>query len=254
MAVTENEIHLKNINLSYPVTSGLKGIFTRELVGAMVGGIVEIDQRKQKVQIRALTDINLHIKPGTRTALIGNNGAGKTTLLRIMAGILHSDTGVRIASGKIIPLMEANVGLDDESTAYENIMLRGMLLGASGSELENIIDDILQLADLGEFIHLPLRTFSAGMRNRLAFAICTSVKPDILVVDEGFGAGDWHFMQTASQRFNQLLHGTESLVLATHSEDLMRQFCNQGVVMRKGAIMFTAPIDEAIQFYKEGNI
>ena len=92
------------------------------------------------------------------------------------------------------------------------------------------------------------------MRNRLAFAICTSVKPDILVVDEGFGAGDWHFMQKASQHFNQLLHGTESLVLATHSEDLMRQFCNQGVVMRKGEIMFTAPIDEAIQFYKESNI
>lgn len=254
MAVTQSHVSLKHINLAYPVTGSFKQLFMRDVLEAVVGGIIETDQRRRTVQIRALNDITLELERGSRTALIGNNGAGKSTLLRVIAGILHGNSGVRITTGKVVPLLDTNVGLDDESTAYENIFLRGLLLGLSGKELEEVLGYIIDLADLGEFLHLPLRTFSSGMRNRLAFAICTSVKPDILVVDEGFGAGDWDFMEKASRRFDKLLHGSESLILATHSETLMHRFCEQGIVMKKGSIIFQGPIKEAIQQYKESNL
>ena len=250
MAIDGSKIVLKDINLVYPVTTGISQVLRHSLVGAVVGGVVEIDQEHKAVRIQALKDITLQLNTGTRTALLGHNGSGKTTLLKVMAGILHADSGCRLISGRIAPLLDTYVGLDDESTAHENIYLRGLLLGMSTDELDNMVESIIELANLGDFIHLPLRTLSSGMRNRLAFSISMSVQPDILLIDEGFGAGDWEFMETASKHFNKLLTDTQLLVLATHNEELMRRFCNQGVVLVKGSIKFVGPIEKAINFYK----
>ncbi len=201
--------------------------------------------------IQALTDVSFSLKEGDRVALIGHNGAGKTTLLRVLAGIYYPVSGTIVASGRIAPLFDVSLGMSPDSTGWENIRIRALYLGMSDAELARKIDEIAEFTELGPFLDMPLRTYSLGMQTRLAFAVSTAIEPEILLLDEGIGAGDAAFIEKANKRLDQFVDRAGIMVLASHSEALIERLCNKGIVMEHGRVRFIGSKDEAIAFYRQ---
>lgn len=198
---------------------------------------------------QALSDLNLDIKEGTRLGLIGGNGAGKTTLLRLMAGIYHPTQGHIQRSGAIVPMLDLNFGMDEEANGYENIMIASTLLGISSHNIPALTKDIQEFSELGDALNQPIKTYSSGMRMRLAFSLASSLHANILLIDEIIGVGDAHFMKKAKERVLQRIESACILVLASHVEEILRNFCNTGLVLSQGKVEFYGPIEEAISFY-----
>jgi ABC-2 type transport system ATP-binding protein/lipopolysaccharide transport system ATP-binding protein len=182
--------------------------------------------------------------------LVGHNGAGKTTLLRVLAGIYEPTIGKAKISGHAAPLFDVALGMDPESTGYENIVLRGLFLGLSKSEIDARVDEIAEFTELGSFLELPIRTYSAGMRMRLAFAVSTSIEPDILLLDEGIGAGDAAFLEKASRRLKEFTEKAAIIVLASHSEALITQMCDKAVLMEHGKILRVGETEDVLEHYR----
>ena len=201
--------------------------------------------------MRALQDITLDIRSGDRVALLGHNGAGKTTLLRALTGIYSPTTGTVNVNGRRIPLLAIGLGLDDEASGYENILLRGLLIGLSRSEIERSVDDIAAFSGLGDFLDLPMRTYSSGMIMRLMFSIATSAEAEILLMDEWFGTGDQEFVVKANERVRRLIDRARILIFASHNLGLVEKLCNRGVVLEGGRVIFDGPIKEAIALYSK---
>jgi lipopolysaccharide transport system ATP-binding protein len=170
-------------------------------------------------------------------ALVGHNGSGKTTLLRTIAGILPPTSGKITVNGKLSCLIDPGAGIDFEGTGIENIYLLAYTAGHRKSAIEKNIDDIIDFADLGNFINLPIRTYSAGMIARLAFSVATSFEYDIVIMDEGIAAGDAGFLERASSRINDLYSKAGCVVLATHAFDFAKQHCTRIVKMQQGKII-----------------
>src|SRR5262249_10715165 len=173
--------------------------------------------------------------------------AGKTTMLRVMAGIYEPVSGAVSVDGHVAPLFDVALGIDPDSSGYENIRLRGLYLGLSRSEIKAKTDEIAEFTELGAFLSLPLRTYSLGMRARLAFAISTCIEPEILLLDEVVGAGDAAFIAKARQRLEALVARAGILVLASHSDSLVRQFCNKAILLDQGSVVATGPISEVME-------
>lgn len=241
-------ISLEHVSLAFPIYDASSRSLRQRLVSAGTGGRVQTDAGKY-VLVQALEDISLDLAHGDRLALIGHNGAGKSTLLRVMAGIYEPLSGRMCVEGRTVPLFDIGLGMDPESTGYENIRLRSIMLGLSRAETEAKTEEIADFAELGSFLDMPVKTYSAGMRARLAFAISTSVEPDILLLDEGIGAGDAAFLEKANRRLEEFIHRTGILVLASHSEALARTWCRTGLLLNKGRIVIQGPIDEALACY-----
>jgi ABC-type polysaccharide/polyol phosphate transport system ATPase subunit len=199
--------------------------------------------------IRALNGVSVNIEHGDRVGLIGRNGAGKTTLLRVMAGIYEPPSGTVEIEGRVAPLFDIGMGMDPESSGYENILLRGLYLGLRKAEIRAKVDEIADFTELGEFLEMPLRTYSAGMFARLAFAISTSIDPEILLLDEGIGAGDDVFLEKAKQRLDALINRARILVLASHSDLLIRKLCNRAILMENGQVDASGSTDEMLERY-----
>jgi ABC-type polysaccharide/polyol phosphate transport system ATPase subunit len=198
--------------------------------GRVMGGAHDI------VTVRAIDGLTIDINDGDRIGLVGHNGSGKTTLLRVIAGIYKPASGSVSVEGRVGALLDPAAGMDPEATGIENIFLRGHLLGMTRDEIEARLDDIASFSELGDFLNLPLRTYSAGMGARLAFAVSTSMQNDILLIDEGIGAGDASFQEKAQERIEGLFSRTSIVLLASHSEELITRFCNRRLRMEHGRL------------------
>ncbi len=200
---------------------------------------------------RALSNINLDIKNGTRLALIGRNGSGKSSLLKVLAQIYKPTIGKISTQGNISTLFNINIGLSEESTGYENIILMAIMRGYKKNEMTSLIKDVENFTELGKFLHYPVRTYSAGMRVKLSFAISTAVSTDIMLIDEIIGVGDNHFIHKAKNRIKNTLQKSDIIVLASHSNDILQEFCNVGLILDKGRVLFYGDIKDAIYKYKK---
>ncbi|MBP0593896.1 ABC transporter ATP-binding protein [Paraburkholderia sp. LEh10] len=202
------------------------------------------------VVVRALDSVDLRFESGDRIGLIGHNGAGKSTLLRIMAGIYAPTYGTVESDGKIVPLLDISLGMDENSTGMQNIRLRGLLLGMSDTEIREKQQSIAEFCELGDYLDLPLRTYSSGMRVRLGFAISTAVDAEILLLDEVMGVGDASFMHKAEERLADLHSRAEIVVLAMHSNAEIRKVCNKVLWMERGRVRAFGPTEEVISEYE----
>ena len=245
-------INLENVGVEFPIYGGTSRSLKNSLLRAGSGARVARDAGDRAV-VKALRGISLELREGDRFGLIGGNGAGKTTLLRTMSGIYEPTRGSITTQGTIVPLFGGNLGMDQELPGYDNIDIRGRILGLSRKEILARIDDIAEFTELGNFLHLPVRTYSAGMRVRLAFAITTAVDADILLLDEGLGAGDSSFRKKAQARLNKFIARAGILVVASHSESLMRRFCDRGLWLDHGEVKAIGPLEDVLAAYREAN-
>jgi lipopolysaccharide transport system ATP-binding protein len=239
------EIILKNIALDYPIYGAGPRMFTRQLLSLASAGTIKSNEKYNYV--RGLDGINLELKSGDRLGIIGGNGAGKTTLLRTMAGIYIPSAGIRKVKGHITTLISTGFGMEDEATGYQNIILGGIALGFSKNYMLSKFGEIEEFTELGNFLNMPIKTYSAGMKLRLAFAIATCSEPEILLIDEGIGAGDAEFYEKAKERVKQFLNKASILVIASHSDELLKQFCNKGIYMAQGKIEYCGSLKMAFQ-------
>jgi ABC-type polysaccharide/polyol phosphate transport system ATPase subunit len=199
--------------------------------------------------MRALDHIDLSLRAGDRLALIGANGAGKTSLLRVLAGIYPPTAGAVEASGRVSTMFTAGLGFDQRASGYENIYTTGLMLGLQPKEIREIVPDIERFTELGEFLSLPISSLSAGMQARLAFAVTTSVRPDILLIDEIVGAGDPAFMVRARDRLLDMTGAVEILVVASQSLDVLQTFCNQAILLVDGQVTEQGSVSDVFRAY-----
>lgn len=200
----------------------------------------------------AVNDLSFKITQGESVALFGKNGAGKSTILKMITGVAYPTSGEITVDGRVSALLELTAGFDPEFTGRENIFFRGQLLGLPNEEIKELEDDIIDFADLGDYIDQPTRTYSSGMKARLGFAINSSIKPEILIVDEALSVGDSEFKKKCIDRINKIVNEENvTFLFVTHSTSVAKQFCKRGLVMRQGKLLFDSDIDAAIDFYKQ---
>lgn len=199
-----------------------------------------------RVVVTALRDLNFRITTGERVALVGPNGAGKTTLLRTLAGVYEPVLGRLCVEGQIGALIDVAAGMDPDSTGQENVTLRGLYRGLSDAECAALVEEVSAFAGLGDFFDVPIRTYSAGMGVRLAFALATAMQPEVLLMDEWFLAGDAAFMAKAEERLARLVGGADILVIATHDFGVVRRWCTRAIRMEGGVIIADGPAEEVL--------
>lgn len=231
-----SQIIMDQVSVDFPIYNATGRSLKVQLMQAATGGRMNANERG-RVVVQALRNISLKLEEGDRLGVVGHNGAGKSTLLRVITGIYEPTGGWIDVKGKVTSLIDLSLGMDAEATGIENIYLRGALLGFNRRWLTSKISDIVDFAGLGDFIRMPLRTYSTGMNMRLAFSIATLVQPEILVMDEWLNVGDTEFQQKAQQRLNEIVKKSSILVIATHSPDLVSQVCNRTVRLDRGALI-----------------
>ena len=204
---------------------------------------------KKKV---AVNNLSFKIEKGESVALFGKNGAGKSTILKMITGVAYPTSGEITVNGRVSALLELTAGFDPEFTGRENIYFRGQLFGMSNDEIRELEPEIVDFADLNDYIDQPVRTYSSGMKARLGFAINVSIKPEILIVDEALSVGDSEFKKKCLEKINQIVGGKDvTFLFVTHSTGVAKSFCKRGMVMRQGKLLFDSSIDEAIDFYQK---
>jgi ABC-type polysaccharide/polyol phosphate transport system ATPase subunit len=201
--------------------------------------------------IHALSNIDLALEEGDRVCIIGHNGAGKTTLLRLIAGIYPPSSGRVEVDGKVMALLGQNLAPNPDATGYENISLIAKLYDWPKERLPEYIRDIEEFTELGEYLSLPARIYSAGMHARLAFAMATTQVPDVLLIDEAIGAGDAHFQEKARARTQEFISRAKILIMASHAIDFCRAMCNKALLLANGRRVFFGDVDEAFDRYAE---
>ncbi|MGV0959925.1 MAG: ABC transporter ATP-binding protein [Limnohabitans sp.] len=219
-------LQFENVTVQYPVYNTRSLSLRNQLVRISTGGHIEKEAGHVQV-VTALKNINFNINEGDAIGLIGHNGAGKSTLLRTMANVYHPTFGQIIRSGRISTLFELGAGMDMDLTGYENIMRMSVLLGLSPKNAKKNIPFIEEFTQLGNFLHLPVRTYSSGMATRLMFAVSTSIEPDILLVDEIFQTGDAEFQEAAKERMHAFIKKAGIFVFASHDTSLIKSYCNR---------------------------
>lgn len=238
-----SSIHIENLSVRFPLFSA-----TSRSIKSSMFSLFD----PQKVAPRyhdALSDVSMTIEPGDRVCLVGLNGAGKTTLLKTMAGIIPPSGGRVHIKGTVSPLLDYATGFEMEMTGYDNIVARGLFLGFSSAEMRAKQDEIAEFSELGKFLHEPVKTYSSGMFVRLAFAIVTSITPDILIVDEIMGAGDQAFADKAQRRMMGIIEKGNIVVMATHSTALAKQLCNKVAWFQSGRLVEFGPAVSVIDSY-----
>lgn len=205
--------------------------------------------RGRAAEVAALEDISLTVAPGRRVGLIGHNGAGKTVLLRVMAGIYPPTSGSREARGRVSAMLETTTGDYRESTGFEYAILMGLSRGMTRAGIAARVPDIAGFSGIGDWMRLPLRAYSAGMRVRLAFAIATCARADILLLDEDIGAADPGFRARARTRVDSVLGPEGALVMASQSMRAIRDFCESAVWLHEGRVRAKGPVDETVAAY-----
>jgi ABC-2 type transport system ATP-binding protein len=241
-------IETRSASVDFPIFDAKTRSLKKAVLG-VVGGNIASDQRKVPV-IEALRDIDITIEEGDRVALVGHNGAGKSTLLRLLSGIYEPTRGTATIEGRVAPVFDLGVGMDPEISGYENIIIRGLFLGMTRKQMEERVDDIAEFTELGDFLSMPLRTYSTGMRVRLALGVVTSIDPEILLLDEGIGAVDAAFLEKARSRLSDLVDRAGLLVFASHSDEFLRQLCTTGIWMDHGSVKEHGPLEDVLHAYQ----
>lgn len=242
-----SSIDLRQVNLDYPLVGmGSRSLKSR-LLGTATGGLVSSGDAIPVV--KALRDITLSLGKGDRLGLVGHNGAGKSTLLKVLAGIYQPTSGSMVTRGRIVSTLNISLGMEPEATGFENIVIRGLLLGMKRSEINQKIEEIARFTELGDYLDMPVRIYSSGMATRLAFATVTAMDSDILLMDEVIGTGDASFMEKAEKRLNEFLNRSKIIVLASHADHVIKKFCNRAVLLEHGRILHEGTPDDVIEKY-----
>jgi ABC-type polysaccharide/polyol phosphate transport system ATPase subunit len=247
-SVEHSELSLDNVSVSFPIYHGGSRSLKKSLLFRGSGGQLASDA-SHRITVEALRNVSLEFRAGDRVALIGNNGAGKTTLLRVMAGIYEPVTGVVKSRGRISPMFDISLGIDGDISGYDNIRLRGLILGLPAREIEERMADIAEFTELGDYLDIPVRTYSSGMMTRLTFAVATCFSPEILLMDEWILAGDAGFLAKAQHRVEAFVEQAGILVLASHSTEICRRWCNKAVWMERGEVKMAADINAVLDSY-----
>ena len=234
-------ITLDDVTIAYPIYTAAAFSLRNRLISIGTGGRISDVSRHVKT-VTALDGINLDLKDGDRVALVGHNGSGKSTLLRTMAGIFTPTRGRVRTEGAVSTVFELGAGLQRELSGYDNIIRMGMMLGATRAEAEASIPDVETFTELGNFLAMPVHTYSSGMGTRLIFAVATSTSPEILLVDEVFATGDADFQERARRRMAEFVDRANILVMATHSDTVVDAFCNRRIWLEHGVIRSDEPV------------
>jgi ABC-2 type transport system ATP-binding protein/lipopolysaccharide transport system ATP-binding protein len=241
-------IRLRDLSVEFPIYQGSSRSLKKMLIATTTQRNLARDAA-DRITVRALNDVTLDIEDGHRLALIGANGAGKTTLLRVLAGIYSPTRGECHSLGRISALLDASLGLNPEATGRENILLRGMYMNIRPRDMRSRVEEIAEFTELGPYIDMPARTYSAGMLVRLGFAISTCTPAEILLMDEWVFAGDARFLDRAQHRMEEFVGSSRIFVLASHSTDLLRKWCNRGIMLENGRLVAQGGVDDVIATY-----
>jgi homopolymeric O-antigen transport system ATP-binding protein len=240
-------IEVSNAYVDFPIFDAKTRSLKKRVLGK-VGG--KIGTQSKVPVIEALQDVSLSLTDGDRVGLVGHNGAGKSTLLRLLSGIYEPTRGSARVAGKVAPVFDLGIGMDPEISGYENIMIRGLFLGMTRKQMEKRVDDIAEFTELGDYLAMPLRTYSTGMRVRLALGVVTTIDPEILILDEGIGAVDAAFLNKARDRLVDLVRRSGMLVFASHADDLLLELCTTAIWMDEGRMRMHGSLREVLTAYK----
>jgi ABC-2 type transport system ATP-binding protein len=240
-------IDIADAFVDFPIFDAKSRSLKKAVLGK-AGGHIGTDSRVPIIE--ALRGITMSLGQGDRVALVGHNGAGKSTLLRLMSGIYEPTRGRASIVGKVAPVFDLGVGMDPEISGFENIMVRGLFLGMTRKQMQARVDDIADFTELGDYLAMPLRTYSTGMRVRLALGVVTSIDPEILLLDEGIGAVDAEFLAKAKDRLHALVARSGMLVFASHSDEFLVDLCDTAIWMDHGEVREHGPIRGVLRSYK----
>ena len=239
-----------NVSVNFPIYTAHTRSFKVD-VSSRLGGRLAV--HNQSITVEALKRLTLDLSDGDRIGLVGHNGAGKTTFLRVVAGVYEPDVGRVSVSGKIAALTDIALGMDPEATGWENITFRCVFMGLTFKEARSLSPAIAEFSGLGDYLKVPVRTYSSGMFMRLAFAISTSVYPDIIVMDEMISVGDQRFIDKAKNRIHGMLDRSKILVIASHDMSLVKSICNRALWLEKGEIRALDTPETVIRAYLAEN-
>ena len=225
-----------DISIEFPIYGTKSRSLKNTVLRAATGGALAADA-SQTVIVRALSNLSFEFREGERIGLVGHNGSGKTTLLRVLAGIYEPTAGSISVHGRIASMLSITLGMDVDATGYENIFLRGTILGLRRKEIELLVDDVCEFSELGDYIYMPLRTYSSGMIMRLMFAVSTSVRSDIILMDEWLSAGDQDFAEKAEKRLTEVVDQARLLVIASHNPEVIAKTCTRVIHLEHGRIV-----------------
>lgn len=242
-------VKFDRVTMEFPIYSARGRSLKRSVLQFTTGGRIGLDARDRAV-VCALNNVSLLAEHGERIGVVGHNGAGKSTMLRAIAGVYEPSHGVISVSGRVGSLIDLTLGMDIEATGYENIRIRSLLLGLSPAEIVECTDEIARATELGEFLSMPIRTYSSGMLLRLAFAISTAVAPDILLMDEWMGIGDASFLKKAHDRLVGLVGRSGILFLASHSVHMIMDNCTRVIWLDKGDMRADGAPADVIREYE----
>lgn len=240
-------ISLKNISLHFPIFNAHKFSLRNTLVNKLGGQLATGDGSLKIVE--ALKNVSFEAHVGDRIGLIGHNGSGKSTLMRTIAGIYTPTSGVLKVKGKISTLFGTSIGSNEEMTGDENLFLGALLFGRSYRKAKENMEKLREFTELGDYLNLPLRTYSEGMKVRVGFAVATNFEPDILMIDEIFGAGDKDFAVKSQKRIEDLIEKSNTFLFASHSDDLIKRFCNKAILMSHGELKAFGDVKDVLKAY-----
>ncbi|CAE6812784.1 ABC transporter ATP-binding protein [Paraburkholderia sp. SEWSISQ10-3 4] len=239
--MSSSSIVARNISVEFPIYENSHRSLKKAVLNLTTGGRIGQDAGRHAI-VKAIDDLSFSFTEGERVGLIGHNGSGKTTLLRTLSGVYAPVRGELKVNGKIASLLDVSMGLDPDATGFENIYLRGILDGLKPVRIRSKIDEIADFSQLGDYLNLPVRTYSSGMMLRLAFAISTSVEADILIMDEWLSVGDAEFSIRAAERLESLVGKASLLVVASHDPGLVARVCNRKISMEHGKMVSDEPV------------
>ena len=238
-----------HVCVDFPIYNAKNRSLKNTVMQAATGGKVSFGA--EGTIIRSLDDVSFTLKDGDRVGLVGHNGAGKSTLLRALSRVYEPTSGYAQIEGEIGSLVDISLGIDAEATGRENIFIRGALLGLRRKEIENRFDEIVDFSELGSFVDMPVRTYSSGMHLRLAFAVATIIRPEILLMDEWLSVGDASFNAKAEARLIELVQSSRILVIASHSRELIEKTCNRAIWFEHGRLKMDGSSQEVCRAYWE---
>jgi ABC-2 type transport system ATP-binding protein/lipopolysaccharide transport system ATP-binding protein len=240
-------ISVQNVSVDIPIYDAAGGSIRKFLLGRAIGG--QLAQQGSHVVVRALKDISFEAQDGDRIGLVGQNGSGKTTLLRVLCGTYPPSAGSVETRGRISPMLDNMLGMDGDATGFENIRICGLLRGMTSRQVEENMEDIVAFTELGDYLKMPVRSYSSGMLLRLAFAVATVPQAEILLIDESIGVGDEHFFQKAFTRLNDLVSRSRILVVASHAQHVIQKLCNKALWLDGGKIVAYDSVDRVLAAY-----
>jgi ABC-2 type transport system ATP-binding protein len=241
-------IEARNVGIEFPVAPPNAKSFRHLALRTVsrVGGKVLKNEGSFRF-VQALDDVSFTLRRGDRLGLLGHNGAGKTTLIRVLAGIYEPTRGSLRMVGRNVPMFDIGLGMDEEATGYENIRIRGLILGLTPEQIEERVAEIAEFAELGDYLELPIRTYSSGMLLRLVFSIAASIHGDIILMDEWIAVGDAQFRKKTHDRLQKITEQSGIVVLASHDHGLLRDTCNLALHLEGGRVRAFGPLDDVLK-------